>query len=300
MNPKTNPFYFLIFLIIIVLMAPQTILSQDQRTFEVVPDQEKRSTIHEVDGYAYLSENMTLAETRKAAFAIAKRQALERARTYIKSKSKVKEGVLEYDLIWADAEGAVAILEQKDHGVEDNKRYHVWIKAEVEYGLRPAGGKPKPAKIMAPEAPLTVKVWTPRKQYKQGEEITIYIQGNRDFYARIVNINSEGNITQLLPNDYRDINLFEAGKLYRIPDNGDPFTLEVNPPYGEEQVVVYASEVPLGKVQTDSIGQGLRRYCGTRELLGSQTRSISVVPRPGAISSGAEFYEATWNLNTRE
>jgi len=54
----------------------------------VVPDQEKRSCIQVVDGYAYLSENMTLAQTRAVAFA--KRQALEMAKTYIKSKTMVE------------------------------------------------------------------------------------------------------------------------------------------------------------------------------------------------------------------
>ncbi len=143
-----------------------------------------------------------------------------------------------------------------------------------------------------------MKVWTPRKQYRRGEEVKIFVLGNRDFYARIVNIDSEGNIIQLLPNDYRDINLFEGGKVYRIPDAGDHFKIRVNPPYGEDQVVVYASDVPLGKVETKPVGQGLRRFKGTRDLLGSQARSVAVVQRPAGSPPGAQFYEATWELKT--
>lgn len=267
------------------------------RGLQVVPDHEKRSSIHEMDGYAYLGEDMTLAQARKAAFSNAKRQALEMAKTHIESNTLVKDGVLEYDLIQTGAQGDVSILEQKDHGLKDN-RYHVWIKAEVEYGLRPAGHKPKPAKMMSPDAPLTVKVWTPRKQYKRGEEVKIFVLGNRDFYARIVNMDSEGNVIQLLPNDYRDINLFQGGKVYKIPDAGDHFKIRVSPPYGEDQVVVYASDVPLGEVETESIGQGLRRYSGTRDLLAGRIRSVTVVPRPVGSPTGAEFYEATWTLKT--
>ena len=59
------------------------------RAVSVVPDQEKRSMIQEVDGYAYLSEDKTLAQTRSAAMANAKRQAVEQAKTYISSKTKV-------------------------------------------------------------------------------------------------------------------------------------------------------------------------------------------------------------------
>lgn len=267
------------------------------RGLQVVPDQEKRSSIYEVNGYAYLGENMTLAQARKAAFSNAKRQALEMAKTQIESNTLVKDGVLEYDLIQTGAEGAVSVLEQNDHGLEGN-RYHVWIKAEVEYGLRPAGHEPKTTKIMSPDAPLTVKVWTPRKQYGHGEEVKVFVMGNRDFYARIVNIDSEGNIIQLLPNDYRDINLFKGGKVYRIPDAEDHFKIRVSPPYGEDQVVVFASNVPLGEVETESVGQGLRRYSGTRDILAGRIRSVTVVPRPEGSSTGAEFYEATWKLNT--
>lgn len=269
------------------------------RGLQVEPDQEKRSSIHEVDGYAYLSENMTLSQTRKAAFATAKRQALEMAKTYIKSKSKVKEGVLEYDLIWSDAEGAVSVLEQKDHGVEENKRYHVWIKAEVKYALEPKKEAASQAAVMDVDSPLTVKVWSDKKAYQEGGGyIRVFVQGNRDFYARIVNIDSQGKITQLLPNDYRKVNFFEAGRVYKIPDAGDSFALQVTQPYGEEQIVVYASDTPLGSVETEPAGQGLRSYRGTREAFSRAARSIAVAPKSNRPQSGAQFYEATWAFKT--
>lgn len=281
------------------LILPQTIHGQTPRAVDVVPDQEKRSCIQTVDGYAQLSENMTLAQTRVAAFANAKRQALEAGRTYVKSKTKVKDFEVEYDLVWADAEGAVTILEQKDHGVEDNTRYHVWIKAEVEYELKPKREEPGQGILLDKDAPLTVKVWTSKKQYKGGENIEIYIQGNRDFYARIVDITPSGDIIQVLPNDYRRINFFEAGKVYKVPDKGDHFDLKVIAPYGEDRIIVYASEVPVGRVAMESVGKGLRQYKGSQELLSGLTRSIEVVPAAPGSHSGAEFYEATWSLTTR-
>lgn len=286
-------------LILFVLILPQEVCGENLRAVNVVPDKEKRSCIQAVDGYAHLSENMTLAQTRAAAFANAKRQALEGARTYIQSKTKVKDFQLEYDLIWSDAEGAVSILEQKDHGVEDNTRYHVWIKAEVEYGLSSKGGHEAEGQVMDKDAPMTVKVWTTKKQYRDGEGIEIYMQGNRDFYARIVDITSSGEIIQLLPNDFRKMNFFEAGKVYKIPGKGDQFDLKVAPPYGEDQIVVYASEVPLGQVAMEPVGQGLGRYRGSRESLGARSRGINVVPSEPISHAGAEFYEATWTLITR-
>jgi len=294
-----GPSFFLIFLAFSLLLPPQNIYGQNLRPINVVPDEEIRSIIHVVNGYAYLGENTTLAETRAAAFANAKRQALEMAKTHIQSNTLVKDGILEYDVIQSGAKGAVSILEQKDYGLEGN-RYHVWIRAEVEYALEPPAHRPSQAQIMSPNAPLTVKVWTPKRQYRQGENVDIYIQGNRDFYARIVSITSAGDIIQLLPNDYRQTNFFRGAGVYRIPDTGDRFSLEITPPFGEEQVVVYASEVPLGQVVTEPLGKGLRKYRGTLKLLATQTRSIKVVPKLAGSFSGAEFYEATWSLMTKE
>lgn len=273
--------------------------AEDVRAVQVVPDQEKRSFIRAVDGYAYLSEDMTLAQTRATAFANAKRQALEAAKTYIQSKTKVKDFQVEYDLIWSSAEGAVTVLEQKDHGVEGNTRYHVWIKAEVVYEVKPK--KPEvgtAVAIMNKDAPLTVKVWTDKKHYKAGESIKIFVQGNRDFYARIVDIATGGEIIQLLPNDFRAINFFRGGKVYRIPDKGDRFDLKVTPPFGEDRIVVYASEAPLGEVAMDSVGQGLRQYRGVRKGLALKSRGVKIVGTGKDSNNGAEFYEATWTLST--
>lgn len=272
----------------------------------------KHSCIQEVDGYAYLSEEKTLSETRATAFANAKRQAVEMARTYIESKTKVENFVLDFDEVVAESGGAVAVLEQKDLGVEDNKRYHVWIRAEVEYGLRAKPGRveklPAGTSIsghtIIDGGPLTVFVWTSQQRYREGENIEIFIQGNRDFYARIVDITSSGDIIQLLPNDYRQGNHFKSGVVYKIPDEGDPFDLTVTPPFGQDRIVVFASELPLGNVSTEKIGNGLRRYTGDARSLAAKTRGISVVNAQkklaggGKTGSGAQFYEGAWNIST--
>ena len=282
--------------------------AQQFRGVSVVPDEEKRSSIHEVDGYAYLSETMTLEQVRNAAIATAKRQAVERAKTYIESNTTVENFEVTQDRIQGRSHGSVTVLEMKDLGVVDNTRYHVWIKAEVEYGIKPKAvadsGPPagdQSATHLDPQAPLTVRVWTSQKDYRAGEQIIVYMQGNRDFYARLVDITSSGDIIQLLPNDYRQQERFEAGRIYQIPGEGDRFELKVTPPFGEDRIVVYASEVPLGDVAMNSVGAGLGAFGGTRESLGIRTRGISVTAAgggQGAAQAGAAFYESTWKLTT--
>ena len=305
-----HPFGIALLTGFLVGILPYTVNSKSKRAEARAPDQEKRSCIQVVDGYAYLSEDMTLAETRAAAFANAKRQAVEMAHTYIQSKTVIEDFVLKKDRIKGTAEGAVTILEQKDLGIEDNTRYHIWIKAEVEYGLEP---KVKPSvsenkadndsatAVWDTGAPLTVKVWTPKKTYTEGESIKIYIQGNRDFYARIVDITSSGEIIQLLPNDFRRTYFFEREKVYKIPDKGDKFDLKVTAPFGQDSIVVYASDVQLGELRgMQYMGQGLRSFNGSRQAFATQTRGIKVKSVEKASVPAAEFYEAVWTITTRK
>jgi hypothetical protein len=147
---------------------------------------------------------------------------------------------------------------------------------------------------MAPQAPLTIKVWTETRQYRQGQHIVIYMQGNKDFYARIVNYTSTGEIVQLLPNAHQSTAFFRGGKRYRIPDREDTFALEVRPPYGTERIVVYASEVELGSVPMQPIAGGFQQYQGSEKTVAKQARAIVPVAR-----RETEFYEATWTFNTR-
>ncbi len=94
-------------IIISILVLPQVINGKDAGFKDVTLDDEKRSCIQSVDNYAYLSEDMTLSETRKEAFANAKRQAVKNARTFIISNTIIEDFVVKKDLIKGTAEGAV-------------------------------------------------------------------------------------------------------------------------------------------------------------------------------------------------
>ena len=283
-----------------LVMLPSFVKAASDRAIQVTPDQEQRSNIVEVDGYAQLSEEKNIREARQEAFANARRQALENAESRIKSHTRVENFQLQYDLIESGAEGVVKVLEQKDLGIENNSRYHVWIKAEVTYVLRPPTEPSQQKVLMSPEAPLTVKVWTDKKTYSDGEYITIHMEGNRDFYARIINIGSNGKVIQLLPNGYRQTNYFRGGQRYQIPGAGDRFSLKVTPPYGQERIVVYASETPMGDIPMKSLGAGLQEYQGSNDDLAFRVRSIQPVARPAGdfTPGGTQFYEASWTVDT--
>ena len=54
-------------------------------------------------------------------------------------------------------------------------------------------------------------------------------------------------MVQILPNPYRNENYFQGGAVYEIPSGNDRFDLEISPPFGKENITVYASTSPLGQ-----------------------------------------------------
>ena len=268
------------------------------RGIDITPDEESRSIIREVDGYAYLGEDTTPKMTRQGAFADARRQALESAYTTIQSKTKVDMGELKIDVIESQAEGAVTVLEQKDHGLTSDGRYHVWIRAEVKYELPTI--QPISQTLASSGAPLTVRAWTDKKRFQKGEYIVIHLEGNRDFHARIVDFMSDGTTIQLLPNRYRPDTFFKGGTVYQIPDKsrGDRFNLKVSPPFGTDKIVVYASEQPVGEISLSSVmSSGLGLVSGSAKDMAGQVRGIQI---EGEAEASAEFYESTWKIETSQ
>jgi len=283
--------------------------TESTRGIYAVPDEEKRSVIQEADGYAYLGGDITVNQAKAQALADAKRNAAEAVLTHIQSNTKVENFEVQYDVILSKAEAAIRVIEQKDEGIVDNTRYHVWIKAEVFYDLASKAEKPDMPLLMDKNAPLTVKIWTEKKRYKKGERIIIHMRGNKDYFARIVDKTSTGDLIQLLPNRYRQSNHFKGGVLYTIPGEGDRFQLEVGEPYGTDRILVYASEAPLAEVPMRALGgSGLQAFEGGEDELSQRVRGISVIPGNGkpanepaaAEASGTVFYEAAWEVWTQE
>lgn len=278
--------------VVLLLLSGNFALGQNAAT-----TQEKRSTIVEVDGYAYLSEDKTMRDMRKEAMENAKRFALEQAQVYIKSFTKVENAVLSYDLIESGAEGYVKILESKDHGLTSDNRYHVWIKAEVEYALQPPQNGTSANLSTSEQAPLTVSVWTDKAGYQAGEQVQIFLQGNKDYYARVVYQDAAGNFLQLLPNQHRSDTHFVAAKILALPDSIDGFRLEVGPPFGEEWITVYASTAPQGEVAVQTYGKDLLTVNGKVDEMAAKTRGLKIVKKENSPSA-AEFYEARGKIIT--
>lgn len=300
--PKTTRSSLVLLFTAVIIISGQSLAQENAGNEGAKTDEGKRSTIVEADGYAYLSEDKMIKDIRQEALTNAKRNALESAQTYIQSLSKVENFQLAYDLIITGTEGFVNILESKDHGITTDNRYRYWIKAEVEYALKAPENKSDLAADLAKDenAPLTVYVWTEKPDYTSGEKIRIFLQGNKDFYARVVYRDAQGNLLQLLPNPYRQDNFFRGGKVITIPDEQDHFDLAVGPPFGIENIIVYASSAQMGEANVTKVSDALYGVQGDLTDYGKKSRGVKIIRREeDATTQGAEFYEARCEVRTK-
>ncbi len=258
-----------------------------------------QSTITESDGYACMGEDRTKRQTEEMALQDAKKKAIEQVSTYIQAETQVKDLELQKDIVNAFAKAIVKILSASGKWDNDPPKvgdcYKVKIKAEVipdELGMK---------KIIEtkdfddPTLPLKVMVWTEKREFKSGEKIKIYFRGNKPFFARIIYKQADGNLVQILPNPYREDNYFQGGTVYEIPSGPDKFELEVAPPFGEEDIILYASTSQLGNLDLEKAESV---YLVKSKDMGIKTRGIKIVGKSNQKLN--DFFEENIKIHTKK
>ena len=263
-----------------------------------------QSTITEAEGYACMGEDRSRRQTERAALEAAKRNAIEFASTYITSETHIKDFELEKDLVSAYANATVKVIKELEKGwyrdANAGDCFRVKIKVEVIPDKK-AMDKVSKRKDVAddPSAPLHVRLWTDKKEYERGDRMKIYIKGNKPFYARVIYMDAAGKTVQILPNPYRNENYFQGGVIYEIPSGNDRFDLEISPPFGEENITVYASTSPLGQIDLHTQG-GVYFVKTKAKDIGERTRGIKLTGKSTAAGSYAsEFYENKADVKTK-
>ncbi|MBF0328398.1 MAG: DUF4384 domain-containing protein [Nitrospirae bacterium] len=263
-----------------------------------------QSTITESEGYACMGDDKSRKQTEQLAMADAKRKATEFAVTYIKSETHIKDMELEKDLVSAYANATVKVIQEIEKGwykeASTGDCYKVKIKAEVLPDEKAIAKISKAEQATDdPSAPLTVKLWTDKKEYTKNEKIKVYIKGNKPFYARVLYKDVKGSMVQLLPNPYRTDNYFNGGVVYEIPSGNDRFELEVSPPFGEENVIVYASTASLGEIDLQDEGSVYQVKTSAKDI-STKSRGVKLKAKSGSKASASisEFVEETASVKT--
>jgi len=262
-----------------------------------------QSTIMDVEGNACMGDDKSRKQTEQAAMADAKRNAAERAVTYLRSETQVKDLVVEKDLIDAYSHAAVKVIQELEKSwykdAATGECYRIKIKAEI---VPDEKSLIKAAQVKDftddPAAPLKVKLWTDKQEYKQGEKIKIYLKGNKPFHARILYKDTAGNLLQLLPNPYRSETYFNGGIIYEIPSGNDRFDLEVSPPFGQESISLYTSTAPLGDINLAAQGDVYRVMTKSTDV-SRLTRGVKVQEKTGGRKDlPSEFSEEVLSIKT--
>lgn len=264
-----------------------------------------QSIITEGEGYACMGDDKSRKTTESTAVADAKRNATESAASYIKSETHVKDAILEKDLLSAYANAQVKVLQElmkewyKEQGLGDCFRVKLKVEVVPDEGTMAMNSK-KSREVLAddPTAPLSVKVWTDKKEYAQGERMKVFIKANKPFYANVVYKQADNTLMQLLPNPYRAQNYFNGGVVYEIPSGEDRFDLEVAAPFGIESVTVYASTAPTGNLDVTPTG-GVFSIVNKSSEIAQTTRGIKFTAKDKGPSI-AEFAEGNVTAVTRK
>ena len=288
----------IIFLCLIALLIlPSYGQAQNENTYG------QDSVILEVEGHACMGDERSRKDTRLMAITETKRKAAEMALTHVSSETTMKDYTVSSDIVDAYSQAKVKIIEEKEATWFTDQFagecYRTKLKVEVIPDLTTLSKSiKKDALIEEPNAPLTVKLWTDKNNYRVNEKIKIYLRGNKPFYARIVYQDAKGNLIQLIPNPYRSDNYFNGGVTYEIPSGNDRFDLQVSPPLGEEKILLYTATSDLGKLDLQQAGS-VYVVQDSSKGMEQKTRGVAITQKTGASSSNvSEFSEANVTVTT--
>lgn len=197
--------------------------------------------IIKAEGLYLMGDNDTPAYAREMCLVNAKKTAAENAMSKIKSETVVINGVLEKDEIKVNADADVSVVNTEYLPVVNNE-YKVKIEAEVTINNIPQKNEVNEVQINEEDS-LKVFVSTSRSDYYESEKMAFTVSTTKDAYLRVKYKSVDGDIIQLLPNKYQKDNFIKGGEEIELPSNlGKNYNFEVIEPFGEELLIVEASE----------------------------------------------------------
>jgi len=163
------------------------------------------------------------------------------------------------------------------------------LKVQVQVELVPDNKKDKVVKMLVGDrGPLEVEITPEQSVFRRDDNVFFSVKGNKEFYASIVYSDAVGSMISIIPNKYHPDTRFEANRVYRFPAPGD-FSIKVLPPFGIEQVTVYAATVPLDQLGEIVPTGGVSTFDNMSNLKSSLKNNLVI-----------EYVEKTATLETRE
>lgn len=261
-----------------------------------------QSSITEADGQSCLGDDKSRKQTQDVALQDAKRLAIEYAGSYLESETVVENFQLKSDLIKAFKSAEVKVIEILEESWVEGDCFTIRIKAEVIPSKAVMQTVDTSLMLGDPRAPLTVKITTDKDNYETGDNMRIYLQGNKPFYARLIYVDADRNNIQILPNQHRSDNYFAGVTIFEVPERKDQFVMKVGSPYGKESLTLYASTAPLGALSVTAANADVYLVQDAAPEIARRTRGISLTKATTQdakqAKAVAEFSEATVQITT--
>jgi len=96
--------------------------------------------------------------------------------------------------------------------------------------------------LPADAEPLNAYVWTMESVFELGDAIEIYVGVDRPAFVYLFDLQPDGLVRMIFPNAFSSTNFLTTSN-YRLPDAG--YALVAQPPTGIEELLVFATDVPL-------------------------------------------------------
>ncbi len=100
-----------------------------------------------------------------------------------------------------------------------------------------------PAYAQEPK-PIEVAITThlgDQQSFTQGDRISFLLSLDQKAFVYLFYRDANANLLQLLPNQYLKNHAYEAGIFMPLPSSGQAFQFTVQAPFGDEQLIVFAS-----------------------------------------------------------
>ncbi|MBS3788420.1 DUF4384 domain-containing protein [Candidatus Bipolaricaulota bacterium] len=118
---------------------------------------------------------------------------------------------------------------------------HTWAAASQD---QPSSAKGVIVEEVVPESQFNVTVSTDKTRYQIGETMHIQVRSDRSGYLTLYDIQPDGKVNVLYPNQFHPDQKIQAGKTYEIPAPSDSFRFRVQPPKGRDILWAVVSSEP--------------------------------------------------------
>ena len=128
--------------------------------------------------------------------------------------------------------------------------------------------------------------------YREGEKLYVNVRTGEDCYLKLIYLDAGGKRIVIFPNSFQRETRIKAGRVYQVPDDRAGFDFRIQPPFGAETLVAFASTEPFPPDAGRQVGNGMVLLKESIATIARNHRGV------GVVKSSARRAEARVTLTT--